>query len=72
MKENSKVILYTIHCPQCKVLEKKLQIANIQYNVIDDVAEFEKKGFKSAPVLIVDDKVLKFSEAINWIKEYNQ
>lgn len=68
-KDYRKVTLYTIHCPQCKVLEKKLQIANITYAVVDDISEFEKKGFKSAPVLVVDDEALKFSDAVNWIKE---
>ena len=32
-------ILYSTHCPKCKVLEKKLQMANITYTVFDNITE---------------------------------
>jgi glutaredoxin-related protein len=31
------VIVYTIHCPACKVLEKKLQKAGIDYGIVDKI-----------------------------------
>lgn len=33
------IILYSTHCPKCKVLEKKLQMANITYTVFDNITE---------------------------------
>lgn len=63
------VTLYTIHCPQCTVLQKKLDSSNIDYNIVDDVEKMKELGFKSAPILVVDDKSYTFSEAVKWIKE---
>lgn len=62
--------LFSTHCPKCKVLERKLQEKNIPYTEISDVAEIEKTGFKTVPLLKVDDKILEFSEAIKWVRDY--
>ena len=63
------VILYTTHCPKCKVLETKLKQKAIDFEIIDDEKVMIDKGFMSAPMLEVDEKVMDFSAAINWIKE---
>ena len=63
------IILYTTHCPKCRVLEKKLEKANIQYKTCEDTAVMNEKGFTSAPVLEVDDKLLTFKEAVDWINK---
>lgn len=63
------IILYTTHCPKCKVLEKKLEKANIQYKICEDATIMREKGFTSAPVLEVDDKLLTFKEAVDWINK---
>lgn len=64
--------LYTIDCPKCIVLEKKLDEAGIEYNKITDmniILEVSKKcGFKSAPILEVDDKYYKFNDAVEYIR----
>ena len=65
----SKVILYTTHCPKCKVLETKLKQSNIDYQIIEDEKIMMDKGFMEAPKLEIDGKVMGFEEAINWIKE---
>ena len=62
------VILYSTNCPKCKVLEKKLNSSGIDYSIITDVDVMEQKGFQSAPVLEVDDKIYEFSEAVKWLK----
>ena len=38
------IVVYTIHCPACNILEKKLQNANLLYSVIDDREELTKMG----------------------------
>ena len=63
------VILYTTHCPKCKVLEKKLEKANIQYEVCEDAAIMTEKGFTSAPMLEVNGKAFTFKEAADWINK---
>ena len=64
-----KITLYTINCPQCIVLEKKLKIDGIHFDIVEDEAIFNEKGITLFPVLEVDDKMLSYSEAIQWLKE---
>lgn len=62
------VILYSSHCPQCKVLEMKLKQKNIAYEEIDDMDIMQAKGFKSVPKLEIDGVVYDFKEAVEWVK----
>lgn len=65
--------LYSTHCPKCRVVEKKLEQAQIQYDLIDAkenpevIEELTALGIQQMPVLMVDDKILGFSEIIKWI-----
>lgn len=61
------VILYTTHCPKCEVLTKKLDSAEVEYSVCDDVNVMSEKGFLSAPILEVDGDPLIFKEAVDWV-----
>ena len=68
-----KVTLYTTHCPQCKVLETKLQKAGIEYTASEDIQKMLELGFKSAPVLTVENKdnieTYLFKEACLWVDD---
>jgi glutaredoxin-related protein len=64
-----KVILWSTHCPRCKVLELKLKQKNINYEENTSVEEMTARGFKEAPKLEVDDVVMDFKQAVDWIKE---
>lgn len=61
------ITLYTIDCPKCKILEKKLTQANIEYEVCKDRAVIASKGFDLMPVLDVGGQVMNFSEAVKWV-----
>lgn len=62
------ILLYTIHCPACNVLEKKLQKAGLMYSVIDD--ESEMQHIEQFPMMSVDcGPLMTFREADQWIKE---
>lgn len=65
--DNGEIVLYSTHCPKCKVLETKLRQKNIDYTELNDVSELIEKGFKSAPVLKVNDKYLEFGDANKYI-----
>lgn len=68
--ENIKnVVLYTIDCPKCKVLEQKLKSKNIKYKTFTDVNEMIRKGLSTMPMLEVDGNILSFSEAVKWVNE---
>ena len=68
-----KIILYSTGCPKCSVLKAKLDKANIEYEVINDMKIMLDKGFMAAPKLEVIDgdttKVFDFAPAINYIRE---
>lgn len=64
-----KVILYEHGCPRCKVLKMKLDQKGVQYEDVTDVEVMKEKGFKEAPKLEVNGKVMDFKEAVKWIGE---
>lgn len=64
--------LYTINCPKCIVLEKKLDKAKIEYSKITDPDKImevsNQTGLRSAPILEVDGNFMKFEKAVEWLK----
>ncbi len=64
-----KITLYTTHCPKCTVLKNKLADSNIEFEEFTDKKEMIKMKMLSSPILGVDDKLLTFSEAIEWLKQ---
>lgn len=66
------VTLYTTHCPKCKVLESKLNSKNIAYDEITDVEEMTRLGFQAVPMLKVDDTVMDFMGANQWLNNYKE
>ena len=66
-----KVIMYTTHCPQCKVLEKMLNDKKIEYTQITDIDIMKSKGIQSVPYLEVDGELKNFKEAMEWIRNAN-
>lgn len=61
------IILYTTHCPRCKVLETKLKQKNIEYAECADVDEMLNLGIKTAPYLSVNSELLDFGAAVKWL-----
>jgi len=66
------VKLYSTHCPKCNVIAAKLKQKNVEFELIDnfDIQELIDKGFRSAPILVVDDNYMDFTKANEWVKEY--
>lgn len=60
--------VYTIGCPACNVLEKKLKQNNIEYESVNDLALFKEKGITKFPMMEKDGCLLSFTEAIEWLK----
>lgn len=65
------IVLYTIDCPKCKILEKMLNSKNIEFIKSHDVDYMIQKGFKMLPMLSVDENIMDFSESVKWIKNKN-
>lgn len=66
------IVLYTIDCPKCKVLEKKMNNLNLDFSTIKDKDEIlkivEKTGITTAPILEVDGQFYSFSDAVKIIE----
>ena len=64
-----KIVLYTIGCPKCRVLEKKLEDSGIKYTRVEDIHLMMAKGMMSAPMLEVNREIMDFAKAIDWVNE---
>lgn len=69
MKED-KIILYTTDCPRCKLLERHLDEKKIPYEKSDDIELLLENGFRTVPVLCVNNEFLDFPKALNWVKNH--
>ena len=63
------ITLYSTGCPRCNVLKQKLDSKNIEYDVINDIDIMTEKGIETVPVLEVDGQLMKFPEAMEWVKK---
>lgn len=61
------IVLYTTHCPKCKVLESKLNKKNIKYNICEDINTIQNKGITALPALEINNEILTFKDAVNWV-----
>ena len=69
---NMNIVLYTIGCPNCEVLEKKLEQKKINFVKVSDEETLDAKGFRDStfPLLEVDGVVMNYKTAIQWINNY--
>ena len=63
------VKLYSIGCPMCNVLKKKLDSKHIEYELIASTEEMEALGLTRVPALMIDDRLLLQADAIKWVNE---
>jgi len=67
------IILYSTHCPKCRIVEMKLAQKKIDFEIIDDqetlVEVGKAHGIMSAPILKVDEQYLNFNDAVKFINE---
>ena len=63
------IVLYTIDCPNCIILEKKLKAKNIEFLRVSDEDIIRAKGFGDSafPILEVNGVVMSYSTANQWI-----
>lgn len=66
----SKIVLYTTHCPKCRILETKLKAKGVQYVEVTDEAIMQEKNIEFLPMLEVDKTLMDFVAANNFINSY--
>lgn len=63
--------LWTIHCPKCKIVAKKIADKGLEVEIIDDEAKIKAEGMDLMPVLELDDGTrMGFAEAVKWVNEH--
>ena len=67
-------ILYSTNCPKCKILEKKMENAGLDFTVSNDVEKMLELGFMSAPMLYCkeENKYMAFASAVKYINELSK
>lgn len=61
------IVLYTLGCPACKVLEAKLDAKGVKYEKNESEDDIRSLGFTTVPLLRVDEKIYTFAEAIQYV-----
>lgn len=63
------IVLYTIDCPNCLILEKKLKAKNIEFLKVSDKEAIIAKGLGDSafPILEIDGAMMNYKTAIQWI-----
>lgn len=61
------IILYSTGCPKCQVLRKKLEKANINFNICKDTNIMKEKNINSVPALEVNGTLYSFKDAAELI-----
>lgn len=64
------IVLYTIDCPKCLVLEKKLKQKGLEFIKVSDEETLIAKGFENAhfPILEVENITMEYKTAVEWLK----
>lgn len=63
------ITLFTTGCPKCNVLKQKLDDKGVSYTVNTSKEQMESLGIKQVPVLKVDEEILTFVEANEWVNQ---
>lgn len=58
------VILYTTHCPMCRMVEQRLNSKKINYVENTNVEEMEALGITHVPALQVDETLYRDTKTI--------
>ncbi len=66
------VILYSNGCPKCRVIKSKLESKKIKFIEKSDIQKLLSCGYKSYPVLEVNDKMMDFVRANAWVNERSE
>ena len=63
------IVLYSNHCPLCNALKDQLDAKKITYTEENDINKMIELGIVRTPMLGVDDKLLTYKEALQWLTE---
>lgn len=62
-----KLILYSTHCPRCRILQEQLETKGLKYEEVTDIETMRQLNILSVPLLEVDGDLMDFNRAFTWI-----
>lgn len=62
-----KILLYSTGCPKCRILEKKMHDKQLTFGICSSIDDMQQLGIASLPMLKVDDKLLNYFDAVQYI-----
>lgn len=65
-------VLYSTNCPRCAVLERKMEQLGIEFEKRTSIDEMLALGMTMAPMLKVDEELLDFNAANEWLNHQKQ
>ena len=66
--EDSITVYSSPTCPKCKMLKMQLKAKGILFNVCEDTQVALYKGVHNLPAMEINDQLLNFPQAIEWIR----
>ena len=63
----NEIRFYTIDCPACMVLEKKLEAKGVVFTKINDIETLQSLNIEQCPVLEVNNEFLSYPKAVKWV-----
>ena len=63
----NEIKFYTIDCPACMVLEKKLEAKGVVFTKINDIETLQSLNIEQFPVLEVNNEFLPYPKAVKWV-----
>ena len=63
------IYIYTIGCPACNVLIKKIVQKDLQATLIQDQKTFDELNIDAFPMMRIDNgPLMNYQEALGWLK----
>ena len=63
------IYIYTIGCPACNVLIKKIVQKDLQATLIQDQKTFDELNIDVFPMMRIDNgPLMNYQEALSWLK----
>lgn len=64
------IYIYTIGCPACNVLIKKIVQKDLQATLIQDQKTFDELNIDVFPMMRIDNgPLMNYQEALDWLKK---
>lgn len=69
MSKQPNLIFYSTDCPRCKILQKKMDDAKLEYTKVTDVDALKDLSITKVPMLSIDGNMCGYADAVKYVNE---